>query len=259
MTSNTTARKVIKNMEARLLENGADKAGLASNPITEKAGALEIVTSLTLGELAPLVRDRLRRGWEEFCQAGTLLRQIKEMRLWFPKYETFAACCRVEFGIGQPRAFQVIDAQAVIAEMPESLYRGIKGGLNERQLRELARVPAGKRVEVLQKAMEAARAALNPLTAKIIRQVALEVCPELKGPAKRARRTIKINDGWATFEELWEAWTAATRDARAKVMYRLKDDYTFSRIFKGMERKLALVEANKAGKPYRRGPKSILD
>ncbi len=248
---------VNKNMEAQLLENGADKDGLASNPVMEKGGALEIVTGPTLGQLAPLIREGLRAARDQLIPVGTWLRQIRDLELWFPRYDSFAACCRDEFGIGKSRAYQVIEAERVMSELPE---KSTIVELNEGQLRELAKVPSEKRLEVLEKARAAAEAVCARLTAKILRQIALEVCPELKPKAvKRARRTIKINDGWATFEELWAAWTAAKSDVQAKLMYHLKDHCSFPKIFKGMERKLALVEANKAGKPFRRGPKSILN
>ena len=218
--------------------------------------AVEIVTKPTLGHLAPLIRAGLRAARDQLIPVGAWLKQIRDLELWFPHYDSFAVCCRVEFGIGKSRAYQVIEAESVMAELPQN---STIVELNEGQLRELAKVPSEKRLEVLEKARAAAEGICARLTAKIIRETARLVCPELKAkPVKRARQTIKINDGWATLEELWDAWTAAQPDVRAKLMYRLMDNGFFSKIFKGMERKLALVEANKAGKPFRRGPKSIL-
>jgi len=213
-------------------------------------GAAEIVTQPTLQELAPLIREGLRVAWQQLVPVGAWLRQVRDLELWFPRYESFQACCRVEFGIGKSRAYQVIEAEEVMAELPE---KSTNGGLNERQMRELAKVPSGKRLEVLEKARAAAEAARSRLTAKIIRETARIVCPELqRGIAKKEARGVKIGNAPVSLQDLWDVWVTAKPDVQAQFLYKMKDHWFLSQTFKGQQRKIALVEATKRGTPRKR-------
>jgi hypothetical protein len=120
--------------------------------------------SLAYGDLKLVIRD----GAETFMRVGAALTQVRDKRLYREEYGTFEEFCQAEYGWTRQRAAQLIGASEVV----ESLSTTVDTlPTNEAQARELAPVPAEKRAEVWEKAVESAPKGKKP-TAKDVRRAA---------------------------------------------------------------------------------------
>lgn len=86
----------------------------------------------------------IERGLDTFYDVGNALSEIRDSRLYRMQYGTFEDYCRQRWDMSRPRAYQFIDAAAVI----NNLSTMVDTPGNERQARELAPLD-----EVAQKAV----------------------------------------------------------------------------------------------------------
>lgn len=116
-----------------------------------------------LAELEIIIKE----GIATFRTTGAALAEISESKLYRADYGTFEEYCAKKWEIGRARAYQLIDAAAVVEALPANLSNMVD---NDRQVRELAKVKPAKRENVLRKVKkEAGRG--KPITAKLIREV----------------------------------------------------------------------------------------
>jgi hypothetical protein len=115
-----------------------------------------------------LCEQRIERGLRGFLDAGQALIEIRDSRLYRGTHETFEAYIHERWQMGRAHAYRMIAAAEVVSPMGD-----IEGPAptNERQARELAKVPEAERADVWREAVE--RTDGKP-TAKVVEQVAKE-------------------------------------------------------------------------------------
>jgi len=117
--------------------------------------------SVKVGELEPIGIDEsadfirlekvIERGLDTFVEVGNALAEIRDRRLYRCEHKTFEDYCRDKWNIGRTYAHRLMAA----AETVEMLPVGNKP-TSERQVRALAKLPAEKRPEAWQRAIERA-------------------------------------------------------------------------------------------------------
>lgn len=124
----------------------------------------------------------LRKHLPSFLVVGEQLVIIRDLEVYLDTHKNFAAFINDEFGIEKSRAYQLIEAATVRANLSTN------GGQqlpilpnNERQFRELAKAPAGKQAEAVRKAVEKAAEENRKPTAKDYRKVVGELLLEGEG------------------------------------------------------------------------------
>lgn len=122
---------------------------------------------LTSGESAALANDEriINRGLISFREAGAALMRIRDGKLYRADHDSFEAYCEKRWGLTRRRAYQLIESSETVASLPEKVCTMVH---NERQVRELAKVPEEKRAAVLEAVADSGQ---KP-TAKAIRDAA---------------------------------------------------------------------------------------
>lgn len=131
----------------------------------------------------------IERGLESFLEVGAALAEVKESKLYRESYGTFADYCRQRWGMHRTRAYQLIGASSIVAEMSTMVDKRELVPANERQARELAKAPEDKRSEVMEKA-----AANGRPTASSIR-AANEELTKNDPPSERLPEGVEDIDG----------------------------------------------------------------
>jgi hypothetical protein len=131
-----------------------------------------VILSLTGREIKTLNQCEriIERGQQTFLEVGKALLKIKEQSLYRSDFDTFADYCEQRWGWNVRRAQQLIAAVKTTESVDANNCSQI---LTESQARELGKVPAEKREEVIGWAQEKADG--KPLTAAAIRKAAEEV------------------------------------------------------------------------------------
>jgi hypothetical protein len=110
------------------------------------------LATLTPFESATLsgCEERIERGLQTFVEVGQALATIREKRLYRTEHETFEDYCRQRWSMSARHANRSIEAAAVVESM------GPMGPTptNERQVRELAKVPEAERADVWRETVE---------------------------------------------------------------------------------------------------------
>lgn len=119
----------------------------------------------------------ITRGIATFIEVGEALSTIQQGKLYREHYTTFEAYCFDTWGIGRARAYQLIGASKVAAELSTVVD---KPPQNEREAREIAKSAPEDRPKVLDRATEIAGD--SPRTAKHIQQAAAEIAAPLAEP-----------------------------------------------------------------------------
>ena len=116
----------------------------------ESVNDLEVIT---LDESSDFIRLEkvIKHGLDTFVEVGNALAEILARRLYRCEYKTFDAYCREKWNIGRTYAHRIMAA----AETVEMLPMGNKP-TSERQARPLTKIPAEKRAEAWQRAVERA-------------------------------------------------------------------------------------------------------
>lgn len=114
-------------------------------------------------------------GVESFLATGSALKEIRDQRLYREEFKSFDAYIKTRWGFDRSRAYQLIDASEIKAELSTIVDKAPKAEelKTEGQLRELASVPSESLAEVVQKAAEIAGNA--PLTAKVLKEAREQV------------------------------------------------------------------------------------
>ena len=139
----------------------------------------------TLTETERAERDQLESviavGIASFVEVGNALLTISEKRLYRETHGSFEPYCREKWSMSARRAYQLCEAAKVVGSV-----NNCSQITTESQARELARVPAEKRAEVLAKAGD------KP-TARKIREAAIvdveEETPHIQSYTPEPKRT----------------------------------------------------------------------
>lgn len=108
-------------------------------------------------------RERvIERGLTTFVDVGNALLSIRDERLYRAEFASFEDYCQGRWSLSRPRAYELMSAAGVVSAMADT---GLPAPDNERQARELARVPEDRRAQVWQQTIE--RTAGKPTGAAI--------------------------------------------------------------------------------------------
>lgn len=211
--------KFLQIIEGKAVEKRRDKIPLTADEATR------------FRMLKENIRESQFLVFSEQFRAAEWLWEINNDRLYRQDYDTFEEFCRKELSIQRRRAYQIIEVAGVVRELPENVQHVAQ---NLRQVAELVKVCPGQRANVLIQASEAANRENKPLTAKMIRDMAVKLgvlqklltAPEQgKGAAKPAETKERIQA-----RKLCDAWRRACRKVRRDFMIALSRDSDFKSV-----------------------------
>lgn len=114
---------------------------------------------------------------ETFRDVAMALWEIQHRELWKESgHLTFSAYCQARYGWAKTYGYDMAQCGKYLSELGDQNSAMAENLSNERQVRELVKVPPMKRIKVLEKAME------NGGTAKAIREAAKTVKKPSKAP-----------------------------------------------------------------------------
>jgi hypothetical protein len=137
----------------------------AGGPVATKPPAS---TSVRLAALEAIIE----RSPKSFVDVGEALAEIRGERMYLDSSSSFEEYCQARWGFSRIRAHQLIDAARMASTMVSS---HLAAPTNERQARELGKVPEAEREQVWRETLE--RTGGKP-TAAAIREVAATPAPE---------------------------------------------------------------------------------
>jgi hypothetical protein len=111
------------------------------------------IAILTRAEEVALVdcEERIERGLKTFVEVGQSLAAIRDSRLYRGTHETFESYCQERWSFSRVRAHQLATAADLALTMVNA---GLPEPDNERQVRELAKVPEPDREDVWRETVE---------------------------------------------------------------------------------------------------------
>ncbi len=118
------------------------------------------LAALTRELSAPLTADErqalgehervIDRGLKTFVEVGTALTAINESRLYRTTHQSFEAYAKERWNLSRPRAYELMAAAEVMSAMADT----DQPPSNERQVRELGKVPEAERADVWRETVE---------------------------------------------------------------------------------------------------------
>jgi len=137
---------------------------------------LSVVERRSLEKLEKVIES----GVESFLATGSALKEIRDQRLSRERFKTFEAYVKARWSFDRSRAYQLIDASDLKADLSTIVDKNPKADevKTEGQLRELASVPTESLADVIAKASEIAGDA--PLTAKVLKEAREQVLEPAK-------------------------------------------------------------------------------
>jgi hypothetical protein len=123
----------------------------------------EMVTLLHDDQRLAELEKTIARGKKTFVEVGLALAEIRDLRLYRREYAGFDEYCRMKWGWAKAYANYVIRGADVVKSLPEKLATIVA---TETQARELAKIPAEDRAEVLQALVDSG----EPVTAAAIKR-----------------------------------------------------------------------------------------
>jgi len=141
---------------------------------TSKPKVIDVLSVVERRSLESLEKV-IESGVESFLATGSALKEIRDQRLYREGFKTFEAYVKARWSFDRSRAYQLIDASDLKADLSTIVDKNPKADevKTEGQLRELASVPTESLAEVIAKAAEIAGDA--PLTAKVLKEAREQV------------------------------------------------------------------------------------
>lgn len=136
----------------------------------------------------------IARGLATFMEFGHALAAVREGRLYRQTHATFEAYCADRWELGRPRAYQLISAAEVAAELSTNVDTP---PLREAHVRPLLSVPAERRAEVWRDALRSAPVAPDGrtwMTARLV-EAAVERWNRSGGKASRSGAQEEVDRG----------------------------------------------------------------
>jgi hypothetical protein len=124
----------------------AQREALAAKPV--KTSGLTAVERTRLR----LCESVIEGGLAAFLEVGAALAEVKGSRLYRETHGTFADYCRDRWGMGKSRAYQLIDASAIVGEMSTTVDKPE----SEWPVRPLKKLPPEERAGAWEEAVEVA-------------------------------------------------------------------------------------------------------
>ncbi|MDR6563797.1 MULTISPECIES: hypothetical protein [unclassified Arcicella] len=175
----------------------------------------QVEESITLSALNTIELDRLslcesviEKGLNTFVEVGNALFEIRNNKLYRDKFTTFESYCRDRWNLKRQRAYELMDAAAVVNTLSEISDKNEQDSqvsiivpTKESHAAALSKVPEEFRSEVWEKALEKNQSSGKVITAKMIDSIAkelgniaIDVSPEMeerKGLVKQIREKVK--------------------------------------------------------------------
>lgn len=144
--------------------------------------------AITLQESSDLVRleKTIAQGLQTFVEVGEALAEIRDRRLYRIEHKSFDAYLETKWKISRSRASRLIQAADVV-----KLLRTGNKPTTERQARPLTKLPAEKRAEAWQRAVEA-----SPTGTPTARAVAAVVAQRTGTPADADKTPLRWLVHW---------------------------------------------------------------
>lgn len=129
-------------------------------------------------------------GLQTFLEVGNALREIRDGKLYREKWTTFEGYVEDRYDMQRAHAYRLIEAVETKARVDKMSPVGDKI-TNERQLRELAKVPESAIQTVLDKVVEQSQETGKPITAAAIKEAAEEIADSVpEPPVKESKQDI---------------------------------------------------------------------
>ncbi len=146
---------------------------------TSKPKVIDVLSVVERRSLESLEKV-IESGVESFLATGSALKEIRDQRLYREGFKTFEAYVKARWSFDRSRAYQLIDASELKADLSTIVDKNPKADevKTEGQLRELASVPTESLADVIAKASEIAGDA--PLTAKVLKEAREQVLEPAK-------------------------------------------------------------------------------
>lgn len=169
--------------------------------MSAEATATIEIPKLTLAQLKAIVS----RNLSATIDAGRALKEIKDRELWKEEAESFQEFCVNNWGVSKQRAYQLMDSVGIIDALPKEQSTAVD---SERAARELKKVPAEDRAEVVKKAQQAG-GVTGPSITKAAKEVKAKPMFDRTGflipPESPAHKT------WLRADEVQEMLTALSK------------------------------------------------
>ena len=171
----------------------------------------EVADPLTDTEYDDLekLETTISKGLDTFVEVGNALAEIRDRRLYRQYFPSFDAYCTEQWDIGKSRAYRLIAAAEVVAEMSPAGDTLLPK--TERAARELKDVDPAKRADVMAKASED-----SPATAPKIREAAAELDPLLAERQRQAEARAQARAEKEAREKAEKAEAEAVMSARVE-------------------------------------------
>lgn len=156
--------------------------------------AEELTAPLTADEQQALGEHEqvIARGLKTFVEVGSALAAINESRLYRTTHQSFEAYAKDRWNLSRPRAYELMAAAEVMSAMADT----DQPPSNERQVRELGKVPEAERADVWRETVE--RTDGKPTAAAV---------------AETAKRAAEQRDARALLRRIVELTAPANRSA----------------------------------------------
>jgi hypothetical protein len=138
----------------------------------------------TLPELERVIGDGLR----SFVGVGLALARIRDGALYQAEHKTFEGYCAARWNMQRAQAYRLIEAASVVENVSHG--RLIEPPTNERQARELARLPAGQQAPAWEEAVRTAPE--GKVTAKHVRDVVAGYLPPKPSSTRRKALLVPV-------------------------------------------------------------------
>ncbi len=149
----------------------------------------QIEESAVLSELDSTEQDRLElceavieKGLNTFVEVGNALFEIRNNKLYRANFTTFESYCRDRWNLKRQRAYELMDAAAVVNTLSEISDKSesenqavIVVPTKESHAAALSKVPEDLRTQVWEKALEKNQSSGKAITAKMIDSIAKEI------------------------------------------------------------------------------------
>lgn len=176
-------------------------------PQVEETTTLSALNTIELDRLS-LCESVIEKGLNTFVEVGNALFEIRNNKLYRDKFTTFESYCRDRWNLKRQRAYELMDAAAVVNTLSEISDKNEQDSqvsiivpTKESHAAALSKVPEEFRSEVWEKALEKNQSSGKVITAKMIDNIAkelvnnvIEVSPEIeerKGLVKQIREKVK--------------------------------------------------------------------
>ncbi|MEA5405611.1 hypothetical protein VB776_21920 [Arcicella sp. DC2W] len=150
-------------------------------PQVEESTTLSALNTIELDRLS-LCESVIEKGLNTFIEVGNALFEIRNNKLYRDKFTTFESYCRDRWNLKRQRAYELMDAAAVVNTLSEISDKNEQDSqvsiivpTKESHAAALSKVPEEFRSQVWEKALEKNQSSGKVITARMIDNIAKEL------------------------------------------------------------------------------------